>query len=68
MKSSTKLALFVLGAGAGGVIGTYLLLRKNREKFDRAARNTREVADQADRLARTLEGVGRALGPVPEND
>lgn len=65
MRRSTKLALILIGAGAGGLVVTYVLLRRNREKIDRAARTTREVADQADRIADTLEGVRRALGPLP---
>lgn len=66
MRRSTKLALFFVGAGAGGLLATYLLLRRNREKIDRAARTTREAAEQADRIASTLEGIRTALGPVPE--
>lgn len=66
MKRSTKLGLVLIGAGAGGLAVTYLLLRRNREKIDRAAQATREVADQADRVAGTLEGVRKALGPAAE--
>lgn len=66
MRRFTKLGLLLVGAGAGGFVATYLLLRRNREKIDRAARTTREVADQADRVASTLEEVRRALGPVSE--
>lgn len=66
MRGSTKLGLVLLGAGAGGLAATYLILRRNRAKIDRAAQATREVADQADRVANTLEGVRRALGPAPE--
>lgn len=66
MRRSTKLGLLLVGAGTGGLVVTYLLLRRNREKIDRAARTTREVADQADRVARTLEGVRKALGPTSD--
>lgn len=66
MTRSTKLGLVLIGAGAGGLVATYVLLRRNRDRIDRAAEATREVADQADRVARTLEGVRRALGPARE--
>lgn len=61
-KSSSRLLLFLAGAGVGGLAGAYFVLRKNREKIDRAARTTRQVADQAERIATGLEQVSRVLG------
>ena len=61
-KSSSRLLLFLAGAGVGGLAGAYFVLRKNREKIDRAARTTRQVADQAERIATALEQVSRVLG------
>lgn len=58
--------LFLAGAGVGGLAAAYLVLRKNREKVDRAARRTRQVADQAERIATALEQVSRALGTPME--
>ncbi|MDP2498977.1 MAG: hypothetical protein Q8W44_13450 [Candidatus Palauibacterales bacterium] len=66
-KSSSRLFLFLAGAGVGGLAGAYLVLRKNREKIDRAARTTRQVADQAERVATALEQVSRVLG-TPEGE
>lgn len=65
MKASERALLFLAGASLGGLTGGYLVLRKNREKIDRAARTTREVADQAERVAVALEQLSAALG-VPE--
>lgn len=64
MDRSTKVLLFLAGLGIGGMVGTYVLLRKHREKIEQAAARTRQVADQTERLARALEGLDRALGPV----
>lgn len=68
MNRSTKLALLLAGAGVGGIVATYVLLRRNREKIDRAAQRSREIADQADRIANTLEGVRCALGPESDEE
>jgi len=71
MKQPSKTLLFLAGAGIGGLAGAYLVLRKNREKIDRAARTTRQVADQAERLAVAMEQLSRALGApaeAPEED
>ena len=65
MNTRDRTLLFLAGAGLGGLVGAYLVLRKNREKIDRAARTTREVADQAERVAAALEQLSGALG-VPE--
>ncbi len=65
MNMSDKSLLFLAGAGLGGLLGGYLVLRRNREKIERAARTTREVADQAERVAAALEQLSAALG-VPE--
>lgn len=65
MRTRDRTLLFLAGAGLGGLVGAYLVLRKNREKIDRAARTTREVADQAERVAVALEQLSAALG-VPE--
>ena len=62
----TRLLLFLAGAGVGGLAGAYLVLRKNREKIDRAARTTRQVADQAERIATALEQVSSVLGTPAE--
>lgn len=61
-QGSSRLLLFLAGAGVGGLAGAYFVLRKNREKIDRAARTTRQVADQAERIATALEQVSRVLG------
>lgn len=63
MDRSKKILLFLAGLGVGGAVGTYLLLRRHRDKVEEAADRTRRLADQADRLARTLEGLEGALGP-----
>lgn len=63
MSRSSKALLFLAGAGVGGLLGAYIVLRKNREKIRAAARTTREVADRADRVAAVLEGVSDALEP-----
>lgn len=63
MKRSSKALLFLAGAGVGGLVGAYLVLRRNREKIRNAARTTRDVADRADRVASVLEGVSDALEP-----
>lgn len=63
----SRLLLFLAGAGVGGLAGAYFVLRKNREKIDRAARTTRQVADQAERIATALEQVSRVLG-TPEGE
>lgn len=66
MSTRDRTLLFLAGAGLGGLAGAYLVLRKNREKIDRAARTTREVADRAERVAVALEQLSAALG-VPED-
>lgn len=63
MKRSTRTLLFLAGAGVGGLVGAYLVLRRNRERIRGAARTTREVADRADRIARLLEHLSNALEP-----
>lgn len=65
-KKPTRMLLFLAGAGVGGLAGAYLVLRKNREKIDRAARTTRQVADQTERIATALEQVSRVLGTPTE--
>ena len=61
-KGMSRVLLFLAGAGVGGLAGAYFVLRKNREKIDRAARTTRQVADQAERIATALEQVSGVLG------
>ena len=68
MNARDRTLLFLAGAGLGGLVGAYLVLRKNREKIDRAARTTREVADQAERVAGALEQLSAALGVPGERD
>lgn len=63
MKRSSKALLFLAGAGVGGIVGAYLVLRENREEIRRAARTTREVADRADRIAGALESLTEVLEP-----
>lgn len=65
MKKPGRTLLFLAGAGIGGLAGAYLVLRRNRERIDQAARTTRQVADQAERLAVAMEQLSRALG-TPE--
>lgn len=65
-RRSGRTLLFLAGAGVGGLAGAYLVLRKNREKVDRAARTTRQVADQTERLATALEQVSGVLGSSTE--
>lgn len=65
-KKPRRILLFLAGAGVGGLAGAYLVLRKNREKIDRAARTTRQVADQAERIATALEQVSSVLGTPEE--
>lgn len=65
MNTRDRSLLFLAGAGLGGILGAYLVLRKNREKVESAARTTREVADRAEQVAVTLENLSAALG-VPE--
>lgn len=65
MNTRDRSLLFLAGAGLGGILGAYLVLRKNREKIESAARTTREVADRAERVAVALENLSAALG-VPE--
>lgn len=66
MTRSRKALLLLMGAGAGAAVGTYLILRRNRDRIDRSARRARQVSDQAGRVADILDGVRRALGPHPE--
>lgn len=66
MSTRGRTLLFLAGAGLGGLAGAYLVLRKNREKIDRAARTSREVADRAERVAVALEQLSAALG-APED-
>lgn len=66
MTRSRKALLVLMGAGVGAAVGTYLVLRRNRDKIDRGARRARQVSDQAGRVANILDGVGRAVGPHPE--
>lgn len=61
MDRSTKAFLVLAGVGAAGLVGTYVLLRRHREKIERAADTTRRIADQTEQLARALEGLDRAL-------
>lgn len=68
MNTRDRTLLFLAGAGLGGLVGAYLVLRKNREKIDRAARTTREVADRAERVAAALENLSGALGVPGEAD
>lgn len=65
MNTRDRSLLFLAGAGLGGILGAYLVLRKNREKVESAARTTREVADRAEQVAVALENLSAALG-VPE--
>lgn len=66
MDRSTRIILFLAGAGLGGLAGAYMVLRKNREQIDKAARTTRAVADQAERVAVALEQLSGVLGARPE--
>lgn len=68
MDRSRKILLFLAGLGVGGMVGTYLLLRRHRDKVGEAAERTRRLADRADRLARTLEGLEGALGAGREEE
>lgn len=63
MTRSTKALLFLAGAGIGGALGAYLVLRRNRDRIRGAARTTREVADRADQVARAMEQLSHALEP-----
>lgn len=68
MDRSKKTLLFLAGLGVGGLVGAYLLLRRHRDKVEEAADRTRQLADRADRLARTLEGLEGALGAGREEE
>lgn len=69
MDRKTKgMLLLVAGAGVGGLVTGYLLLRSKREEVHEAARTTRQFADRADRLAAALERVSESVGAPVEAD
>lgn len=62
MKRSTQTLLVLTGAAVGTAVGTYVLLRRNREVVSRGAHRARQVSGGAERSRPSWAALARPWG------